>query len=391
MSYTHGVYTSEVATSIIPSNTAASCLPFVIGYVRSLASGVSAQTAVLCSSWDEFVAAFPDADSAAYEGRDPASLEAFARQWFNRCGGGAAIFVPISAIGSAATVADPASITTELGLIDTCYEQFSLIPTVIVVPGYGSSFDAEICAKASDFGGQWECMGLIGLAYDTAANVLAAKVSSDRHITYVVGCGTYSGEVIDGETVLCGTLAVVDSANQGYPYVSPSNQNARIDGMSEADGTAVYLNRTQANAYNAIGAVTFLRTPKGWCVWGDETSAFPSNTDVKDQFISVSRSFSWLKNDFCSYAMARVDLPLNNRQIEGIVKSYNIKLNGMSASGVLCGGTIAYREEDNSTTDLLNGSIHFHISIAPPPPMRTITGTFEYDVELFTNSLTSAS
>lgn len=376
MSYTHGVITSEVATSIIPANNAASCVPFVIGAVNS--NTLTHASAFLCTSWDEYkakVAAPLNAKEA----------DSFAEHWYTRCNAGAAIFVPV---GSSDSISDC------LGELDTAFEKFGIAPTVVVVPGsFGWLNASAIAAKVKSFDGGRSAIAVLDVNANAGATASASlKPVSDEYVAAVYGMGVINGTApsyVYGSTIYTGVMAIVDAENGDYPYASASNKIAHIDGCADvSEGhTAIFLNKDQANLFNAQGIVTLRHASQGWIVWGVETTAFPTKTDVKDQFVSVRRTFEYLKNDFAAYCEPRVDMPLNRRQIEGVIKSYNVRLNGLTQAGVIVGGSVEFRAADNTAASLLNGYAHFHISIAPPPPMRTIEGTFEFDVQMFENSL----
>lgn len=46
---------------------------------------------------------------------------------------------------------------------------------------------------------------------------------------------------------------------------------------------------------------------------------------------------------------------------------------------IILGGRIVFSEDENPTTDLMDGIIRFHTYLTPPSPARQIVNTLEYD------------
>lgn len=90
--------------------------------------------------------------------------------------------------------------------------------------------------------------------------------------------------------------AIHELMGSSVPYESPSNKDAKIDGLCLADGTAVVLTFEQANALNGGGIVTALNFMGAWKVWGNYTGCYPSSTDPKDMFIPCGRMFAYVQN-----------------------------------------------------------------------------------------------
>ena len=76
---------------------------------------------------------------------------------------------------------------------------------------------------------------------------------------------------------------------------------------------------------------------------------------------------------------SKVDDPTNKRLINTIVDSANVWLNGLTAKGALLGGRVEFREDDNTTTGLMDGRLYFHVFFTPPAAARQIEFIQEYD------------
>ena len=91
--------------------------------------------------------------------------------------------------------------------------------------------------------------------------------------------------------------------------------------------------------------------------------------------------FNWIGNTLTLTFWQKVDFPVNRRLVETILDSANIWLNGLSARQFILGGRIEFREDENPTTDLMDGIIRFHVYLTPPTPGREIDFILEYDPE----------
>lgn len=377
MPYLHGVYTSESPTSVVPTVDAASCLPFVIG---TAPEGYTGDSLVRCRNWQEFKAAFGAADS--YEGADPSTLATFARQWYKRAGASDALFYPIDYDEQ-----DEQEISLALAALDTVYEQFGLVVTAVLCPRFGIDYASEIAAKVQKFGSGWSAIGLIDLPYDwwNGAPDLPLKSS------YLVYCSPRcqaGSEIVDASCVVAGAMAATDASAGGFPYVSPSNKLAYIDGVVDEKGVPLFLSQPDVNdLFNANAVVSFLHNAKGWVVWGNNTGYYsPSATDPKDRWISIRRTFCYIRNDFLVFGASRIDNPINKRQLDGVVNAYNQRLKGLVGVGAVNSASIALSDRNTAET-LLGGAVFVDVRISPPPPMENLDATFEYDVEGFVSSL----
>lgn len=396
MSYLHGVYTSEAETSVIPGIDAGSCIPFVIGTLKR-ESGDYAGGVTRVASWSEFKKTFSDADAdldTDASGTDyENSVLSFAQHWFKRVGGGE-IYIAITTQSVQSSTHDLDDFTDTLGRIDTIYEQFGVVPTVVLCPWFSKTHATEIADKCAKFGDGWSCVGLIDTYYDGGELTPSTTVSSTHLIYAAPYCyvggdpSANEGTIIMPSTVLAGAMYAADVKNGGLPYESPSNKLARIDGTCEVDGTPIYFTRAELNdQFNAKGIVTFWHTDRGWVVWGNNTAAYPGTTDPKDRFIPIRRTFNYVRNDFMRYAAPRVDMPINKRQLDGLVTSYNMRLAGFKGRGLVNSARVFIDFERSTPEQLLAGIVWVGVAISPPPPAEQIQAVFEYDVKGFTDSL----
>lgn len=298
---------------------------------------------------------------------------------------------------------DPSAVATTdvvsgLGVIDACMSMVGVIPDLICAPGFShlSVVAAIMATKAAGINGLFRAKALVdvdcsadGVTEYSALTPWKNKnnmVDENQILCWpMVKLGDYQFHM---STQLAGLMAKVDTDNAGVPYESPSNKNYKMDGCCLEDGTEVNLTFEQSNIIAGYGIVTALNfMSMGWTCRNNYTACYPANTDVKDQFIPVSRMFDFVGNTLIRTFWSKLDKPMNRRLIDTIIDTCNIWLNGLVSQEYLLGARAEYLEEENSLVDLMAGILHIHIYITPPSPMQECDFTLEYDTNYVTSAL----
>jgi len=283
-----------------------------------------------------------------------------------------------------------------LECISQVYPKLGIVPGQIIAPGFSHDpvVAAVMKAKTTNISGLFKATAIADIdsgvggaeSYDAVYEWKNKNSYSNENF---ICCWPMVriGEIkYHYSTIWAALTAKTDSQNGNVPYVSPSNKSLPITGMITASGKAVYLDMNQANMLNGYGVCTAINL-NGWKSWGNNTSIYPSNTDVKDRFIPVRRFFTWWGNSFIQTYFKKVDNPMNERLIEAVVDSENIRANGYVARGIMAGAKIAFLSAENPITDLINGKIRFHQCMTPFPPAETIENTLEFDTNMLEKSL----
>lgn len=482
MPFRHGVYTSEVATSLQTAPAVDSALPYVVG------ASVSAFGPVVVTSWRQFVelSGITEGthDVPGEDGWHSHSLVSFAYLWFRLCGRGDCIMCGIASVDGTLSQTD---VISAIGKIDTVYERVRRLPSLIVVPYFGNvaTIWTAMKAKADLYGGRFRAVAVGDIASNAhalsgqtasvvsdPADVAEAKTVLSESLALFwpyIGIG---GMRFDMSSAACAVMNRVDAQNGGLPFVSPSNKNCYATGVyimpdttlvktfenctGESAGLTYYVkdkdgeyvtfgwndssavgaspqypgatveqnmsgsyrwaikpasgtisgtftftvsyagvaeaplfqSRDEVNTYlGANGVIGALNTADGWVLWGNNTTCFPGNTDVKDNMLAIRRMFNYTQNLFQVFAQPRIDNPLNRRQLEGVVNAFNQILASLQGFGALNSASVQIDDERNTTEQLIRGVVYFRIRIAPPPPMQEINGVFEFDVQGFEASL----
>lgn len=276
---------------------------------------------------------------------------------------------------------------TGLELINEVFPRFRLVPGQVLAPKYSadSSVSAVMKAKSGNINQHFKAISISDIPTDTVVKYSDAPAwKNNNNVTDPLQVICWPKVKLGGEqyhlsTQLAGLICKVDSDNADIPYKSPSNKTLQMDSTVLESGEEVWLAPDTAAYLNGEGIVTALNFIGGWKAWGNRTAAYPAITDPKDAFIPVRRMFNWIGNTLILTFWQRVDEPTNRRQIDTVLDSANIWLNGLAAQGYILGGRVEFLETENPITDLMDGISRFHVYVTPPSPNREIDFILEFD------------
>lgn len=280
---------------------------------------------------------------------------------------------------------------TGLELINSVFPKFGLVPGQILVPKFSKdpTVAAVMKAKAGNINTFFKATSIEDVdstAANTYTKVTEWKNTNNYSSPSEIVCWpkvALGDKKYHLSTHVANVNALLDSQNDDIPYVSPSNKALQINKAVTEDGTEINLGIDQANYLNGQGIVTALNFMGAWKVWGNRTAAYPANTDVKDSFIPVRRMHNWISNTIILTTWQKVDDPTNKSLIASVVDSLNIWLNGLTATGALLGGRVEFRKDENPMTDLLNGTVRFHVFLAEPTPGEDFEFIVEFDATYY--------
>lgn len=276
---------------------------------------------------------------------------------------------------------------TGLELLEQVFPRFRIVPGQVLAPQYSTdpAVAAVMAAKASNINGHFKAISLTDIPTVEVADYTEAPAwKNENNVTseQQVACWPMvkmGDEKFHLSTQLAGVICRTDAANSDVPYKSPSNENLQATATILRTGDEVYLGPNSAAYLNGEGIVTGLNFIGGWKAWGNRTAAYPGNSDPKDAFIAIRRMFNWIGNTLILTFWQKVDDPLSRRQIDTVIDSANIWLNGLASQGFILGGRVEFLESENPITDLMDGISRFHVYVTPPSPNREIDFILEYD------------
>lgn len=294
---------------------------------------------------------------------------------------------------------------TGLQLVRQIYPTFGMTPGLLLAPGWSHypTVAAALQAKCTEINGCFTCECLIDIATVSGiaegesevpyasnyADVKTAKEKLGATSEHALACWPMAmvGEKKFYMSALMAALTQrLDANNDDVPSLYPSNKACGATATCLFNGTEATLDQDQANTVNSYGVSTMLNL-NGFKSWGNNTCAYPSTTDPKDRWFACRRFFSWAGNSFILTYFQKVDDPMNKRLIENVVDSANIAGNGYVARGYCAAYRMEYLEDENPTTDIMNGKITFHLYLAPYTPAEDIEAILEFDTDALTAAL----
>lgn len=313
----------------------------------------------------------------------------------------AKVYVTYKAIKLTAgkTAVTAAEITTAISdKLREVYPRFGMTPGLLLAPGYSKNPNvaAVMQGACENINGVYSCECILDVdcgasgarTYDAVKQVKESKGLTSPH-AYAYWPMAQVGDYRLSLSAIMGALtAATDAANGDVPSLSPSNKSLPgVTGLCLEDGTEVILDQAQANVVNSAGIGTVLNL-NGFKAWGNNTCAYPSTTDPKDRWIAVRRFFTWRSNSLIQTYFERVDSPANYRMIEAIVDAENVNGNAYVAAGACAAYQCEFRSDENPTTQILDGTIKFHLTLAPYNPAECIEFTLEFDPTAIASALT---
>lgn len=285
---------------------------------------------------------------------------------------------------------------TGLEVVRQVYPKFGMTPGILLAPRFSmdATVTAALQAKTKEINGVFKAVCIVDVdsGADGARKYADVKEQKEKQALTdpnAFGVWLYGkvGDVLySGSTLAAALTAYTDAVNDNTPNVSPSNKTLAISAACLADGTEVLLDQEQANIVNSFGVATFLNMG-GFRLWGNNTAAYPGNTDPKDRWFAIRRFMLWAANSFILTYFQKVDSPTNIRLIEAIVDSENVRGNGFVARGVCARYEIVFLEVENPTTDRMNGKITFHQYVTPYTPAENIQDIIEFDPNALASAL----
>lgn len=280
-----------------------------------------------------------------------------------------------------------------LELLNSVFPKTGMVPGLVVAPKYAKNpmVAAVMKAKASVVNTYFRACSVSDI--DTKEADVYTKAIEWKNKNNYTGPNEFPGWPLLGlgdkvyhlSTQLAFATAKTASENGDYPHVSPSNHPFQMTKLLNEAGDEIDLGPDQAELLNSQGITTALNFMGGWKCWGNRTGAYPGSTDVKDTFIPVRLTHNWIANTIILTTWSKVDAPITRRLIDSIVDTMNMWFNGLQSRGVILGGRVVFKKENNPTPDLINGKIRFNYYVAEPTPAENIENILEFDPTYYNN------
>lgn len=281
-------------------------------------------------------------------------------------------------------------VRTGIAATALCYQLYNMIPTMLSAPGWDHDREVADALKANcqNINGHWYAYVSESLPADSANTGTIAKTIAYRRANGYVGesasvhwpCARKGSHILHLSTLRIVTSMQVDRDNDGIPFASPSNHPIDIDGLCLSDGTPIVFDQEQANELNSQGITTAIYWGGRWVLWGPHTERFQYNSDndPRANFDVNIRMLYYIMNSFQLAHGLDVDKPLTRWLKDHILEFERRKIDALTSRGALLGGSVEFREDANTPSDLLNGDFLFDIATTITPPGKSITARVAY-------------
>lgn len=183
---------------------------------------------------------------------------------------------------------------TGLEVVRQVYPKLSKAPGILLSPRF--SKNAQVCAalqaKCRKINGLFNAVCFIDLdcsadgaqKYTDVAGQKTKQTATSRE-AYALWLYVKVGETVySGSSMAAAATVYNDSQNGDRPVASPSNVTIPISAACLEDGTEVLMDQEQGAFLNDLGIATFIRSGTDFVIWGNETAAYPKNTDPKTNY-----------------------------------------------------------------------------------------------------------
>lgn len=286
---------------------------------------------------------------------------------------------------------------TGLEVIRQVYPKLSKAPAILLAPRF--SENAQVCAalqaKCRKINGLFDAVCFIDLdcgtsgaqKYTDAAEQKAKQTATSRE-AYPLWLYTKVGETVySGSSMAAAATVYNDSQNGDRPVASPSNVTVPISAACLKDGTEVLMDQEQGTFLNDQGIATFIRSGTDFVIWGNETAAYPKNTDPKDMFLCIRRFFNYAWTSFVLDNMSKLDKPMNPKRLQSIIDSENMKGSKYVSEEACASYRMVADTEKNTAAELVAGHYHFYLYCTPFPPLKQMNVTMEYEASSLVTAL----
>ena len=286
---------------------------------------------------------------------------------------------------------------TGLEVVRQVYPKLSKAPGILLAPRF--SKNAQVCAalqaKCRKINGLFNAVCFIDLdcsadgaqKYTDVAEQKTKQTATSRE-AYALWLYVKVGETVySGSSMAAAATVYNDSQNGDRPVASPSNVTIPISAACLEDGTEVLMDQEQGTFLNDLGIATFIRSGTDFVIWGNETAAYPKNTDPKDMFLCIRRFFNYAWTSFVLDNMSKLDKPMNPKRLQSIIDSENMKGSKYVSEEACASYRMVADTEKNTAAELVAGHYHFCLYCTPFPPLKQVNVTMEYEASSLVTAL----
>ena len=191
------------------------------------------------------------------------------------------------------------------------------------------------------------------------------------------------GKVFHLSTLASAKMQALDSASNGVPYISVSNQVIDAADQYHPDGLNPF-DVEEANKLNEKGITTLIRWGGAYRLWGPHTAAYSYNEGETEQinpvydFDTSIRTMLHITNSFQKDNFDDIDSPMTPNLKDVILHREQSKLDTLKCMGALLGEPKIYFSDDNSATSIMGGNFIWDIQATTTMPFKSGTVRLGY-------------
>lgn len=281
---------------------------------------------------------------------------------------------------------------TGLYLVKRVYQETGLIPNRMLAPGFtqNPTVRAAMLALSTDVNGHFDSFIYtdIPLTDDEGAAMKPSAAAAwkkangydadNEKVHWPMWAGN-DGHVYHFSVIDCAILQLLESATDGIPYRTSSNNALPVGGKLYFGGSGnISLDEAAVNRLlGANGIVSAIYHGGEWVLWGAHTASYTqeeaNRTNVSETNLAM---MFYITNDFQIRRAQDIDKPMSRNRLDQIVAEEQAMLDALGPSGV---GALLYGEARKVTgeaarSDMMNGDFAIDWKITTTPNTKSITG-----------------
>lgn len=284
-----------------------------------------------------------------------------------------------------------------LELINDVYSKYRVPPALIVSPKFSTDVEVAMImeTKGRTLSGGFKAEALVDIPTDTKKIPTYIDVPGYKNDNNLISAHMslfYPKIGLNEEQYHMSTQAaaiIQDLCNKsGVPNLSPSNKNFKGNAAVLENGKSLRLTKDEADYLDKNGIITALNFAKGWTLWGNFTSIYPTSTDIKDSYLANRTMGNYINNTLITSFFSQVDEPTNDILIRYVTSSANAWLTSLVNNKKLVGARCEFLAEDNDVENLSEGNMTWTVSVAYTTPGKSLTFKVRVDKNYYSALVT---
>ena len=288
---------------------------------------------------------------------------------------------------------------TGIHLVKRVYQDTGMIPNRILAPGFSHvpTVRTAMLKMSTKVNNHFDAfiytdIPLVKQVSDATSDMLPSDVekwkkdngynADNEKVHWPMWAGN-DGHNYHLSTLSVATLQLLESATDGIPYQTCSNNRIRVGGKLYygVDRKLSLDEEAVNNLLGANGIVSAIFHGGDWVLWGAHTASY---TQESADHSNVSETnlmmMYYITNDFQVRRASDIDKPMSKNRLDQIVAEEQAMLDKLGPTGIgaLLYGVARKIADSSAQSDMANGDFALEWIITQTPNTRSITGTCRY-------------